>query len=107
MYAPATKKYFEEKRESELNQALQECSESLVVVRMRFERAFDSRAGDILCHDTCYFAGVTRCTTNYPQSPCSQTEVSEVSNKYFISVSHCLVTPVIETKNKIGTPFQN
>ena len=57
-------------------------------------------------HDTCYAAGVTRCTPDYSQSPPSQTEVPEVSNT-LLRLFTALLSKVIEIKMKIGTPFQN
>ena len=62
----------------------------------------DSRAGYIVYHGACYVTGVTRRTAD--QSPPSQTELPEVSITYSALVT-CLVTKVIETKIKIGTPF--
>ena len=41
-------------RDSELKKAFEECPVSLAVVRIRFEGAFDSRAGDILYHQACW-----------------------------------------------------
>ena len=106
LHVLGTNKKLEETRDSELKQALQECPESLAVVRIRFERAFDSRAGDIAYHETCYVSGVTRHTPDYSQSPPSQTEVPELSNTLSALVTG-LVTKVIEIKIKIGTLFEN
>ena len=70
-----------ETRDGELKQAPQECPESLAVVWMRFEQAFDSRAGDIVYHDTSFVVlYLTRRTHDYSQLPPSQTGVPEVSN---------------------------
>ena len=85
---------------------LQESPESLAVVRIRFERAFDSKVVDIVYHDTFHVAGVTRRTPDYSQSSPSQTEVPEVRNTLSAFVTG-LVTKAIEIKIKIGTPFEN
>ena len=89
-----------ETRDGELKQAPQECPESLPVVWIHFEQAFDSRAGNIVYHDTSFVADVTRRTLDYSQSPPSQTEVPEVSN----NLSALIAGFVTKKKNKISTP---
>ena len=106
LHSRGTDKKLEETGDSELKQAVQQCPESLAVVWIRFERSFDSTARDIVHHDTCYVAGVTRGTPDYSQSPPSQAEVPEVSNTLSALVTG-LVTKVIEIKIKIGTPSEN
>ena len=43
-----------------LKQAFQDCSESLAIYKIRYEKAFDVRAGNIKYHTSCWVENIDR-----------------------------------------------
>ena len=63
-----TDKKLEDTRDKDLKQALAECPESLGVINIRYQRAYDSRAGDLLYHKKCWIINITRRIPDYTPS---------------------------------------
>ena len=60
-----TDKKLEETREVEFQKAVEECPESLAAVKIRAERAYDTRAGDLVYHETCWVVRIKRRIPDY------------------------------------------
>ena len=81
LHALGTDKKIVETRDAEFKRALRECPESLAIVRIRSERAFDSRAGDLMYHQRCWNAKIKRRVPDY-EVPVDLHENKQVNSRY-------------------------